>query len=100
MNDRLRRSGNPSVQGARRKDMPGIFDDERRRTGGFQRGPSKSGLADLVHRSETETGTSPGFEEVGPKSVPNASKMRDGGRHRLALFSCSATISDTNAANR
>jgi hypothetical protein len=78
MNDWLRRSGNPSAQGARRKDMPGIFDDERRRTGGFQRG----------------------LFEVGTKSFPNASKMLDGGRHRPALFSCSATISDTDAANR
>ena len=30
---------------------------------------------------------------VGPKSPLNASKMLDGGRHRLALFSYSGTIS-------
>jgi hypothetical protein len=58
--------------------MQRIFDDERRRIGGFQHG----------------------LFEVGPKSFLNASKMLDGGRHCLALFSCSATISDTNAANR
>ncbi len=51
--------------------MPGIFDGERRRNGGFQRGPFG----------------------VGPKSSLNTSKMLDGGRHRLALFSCSGTIS-------
>jgi hypothetical protein len=37
---------------------------------------------------------------VGPKSFLKASKMLDGGEHRLALFSCSGTISDTNAADR
>jgi len=58
--------------------MQRIFDDKRRRNGGFQRGPSR----------------------VGPKSPLKTSKMLDGGRHRLALFSCSAMISDTNAANR
>ena len=55
-----------------------IFDDERRQNGRFGRGPFW----------------------VGPKSPPKASKMLDGGRHRLALFSCSATILDTNAENR
>jgi hypothetical protein len=58
--------------------MQRIFDDERRQNGGFQRGPFG----------------------VGPKSSLNVSKMLDGGRHRLALFSCSGTISDTNAADR
>jgi hypothetical protein len=58
--------------------MQRIFDDKRRRNGRFQRGPSG----------------------VGPKSLLNTSKMLDGDRHRLALFSCSATISHTNAANR
>ena len=58
--------------------MQRIFDDERRQNGGFQRGPSG----------------------VGSKSLLNASKMLDGGEHRLALFSCSGTISDTNAASR
>jgi hypothetical protein len=58
--------------------MQRIFDDERQQNGGFQRGPSG----------------------VEPKSSLNASKMLDGGEHRLALFSCSGTISDTNAADR
>ncbi len=58
--------------------MQRIFDDERRRNGGFQRGPFG----------------------VGPKSSLKTSKMLDGGQHRLALFSCSATISGTSAANR
>ena len=58
--------------------MPSIFDDEQRPNGGFARGPSG----------------------VGAKSSLNASKMLDGGQHRLALFSCSAAISDTNAVNR
>ena len=44
--------------------MQRIFDDERRQNGGFQRGPSG----------------------VGSKSLLNASKMLDGGEHRLALF--------------
>ena len=51
--------------------MPSIFDEERRTNGGFARGPFG----------------------VGPKSPLKASKMLDGGRHRLALFSCSGTIS-------
>jgi hypothetical protein len=55
-----------------------MFDDERRENGRFERGPYG----------------------VGPKSPLKASKMLDGGRHRLALFSCSGTISDTNAVNR
>ena len=50
--------------------MQRIFDDERRRTGGFARGPFG----------------------VGRKSPANASKMLDGGQHRLALFSCLRTI--------
>jgi hypothetical protein len=58
--------------------MQRIFNDERRRNGGFARGPIG----------------------VGPKSPLNASEMLDGGRHRLALFSCSGTILGTNAANR
>lgn len=58
--------------------MQRIFDDEQRQNGRFGRGPFG----------------------VGPKSLLNASKMLDGEPHRLALFSCSATISDTNAANR
>jgi len=58
--------------------MPDIFDDERRRNGGFARGPAG----------------------VGPKSSLKASEMLDGGRHRLALFSCSGTILNTNAVNR
>ena len=51
--------------------MPCIFDDERRGNGGFQRGPFG----------------------VEPKLPPKASKMLDGGPHRLALFSCSEAIS-------
>jgi hypothetical protein len=51
--------------------MPSIFDDERRQNGGFQRGPFG----------------------VGPKSSLKASEMLDGGEHRLALSSCSGTIS-------
>ncbi|MGE3364946.1 MAG: hypothetical protein AB7I34_16000 [Rhizobiaceae bacterium] len=58
--------------------MQRIFDDERRENGRFGRGPYG----------------------VGPKSPLNASKMLDGGQHRLALFSCSGTILDTNADNR
>lgn len=58
--------------------MQRMFDDERRRNGGFQRGPCG----------------------IGPKSPLKASKMLDGGQHRLALFSCSGPISDTNAVNR
>ncbi|MDQ6432976.1 hypothetical protein RB623_02770 [Mesorhizobium sp. LHD-90] len=50
--------------------MQRMFDDERRRNGGFERGPFG----------------------VGPKSPANASKMLDGGQHRLALFSCLRTI--------
>ena len=50
--------------------MFGIFDDERRQAGGFAHGPNG----------------------IGPKSPLNASKMLDGGKHRLALFSCSTTI--------
>jgi hypothetical protein len=55
-----------------------IFDDERRGNGRFARGPSG----------------------IGQKSPLNVSKMLDGGRPRLALFSCSGAISDTNADNR
>jgi hypothetical protein len=51
--------------------MQRIFDDERRRNGAFARGPSG----------------------VGPKSFLNVSEMLDVGRHRLALSSCSETIS-------
>jgi hypothetical protein len=51
--------------------MQAMFDDERRRNGAFARGPFG----------------------VGPKSPLKASKMLDGGQHRLALFSCSGTIS-------
>ena len=58
--------------------MQRIFDDERRKNGRFGRGPSG----------------------VGPKSLLNASKMLDGGQHRLALFSCSDTILDANADKR
>jgi hypothetical protein len=58
--------------------MQRIFDDERRQNGGFARGPCG----------------------VGSKSSLNASKMLDGGQHRLALFSCSGTILTTNAVNR
>jgi len=55
-----------------------IFDDERRRNGGFARGPFG----------------------VGSKLTLNASKMLDGGQHRLALFSCSRPILAANAAKR
>lgn len=58
--------------------MASIFDDERRRNGGFQRGPFGGG----------------------PKSLLNASKMLDGGQRRPVLFSCSRTILDANAINR
>ena len=51
--------------------MQRIFDDGRRRTGGFAVGPFG----------------------VGQKSFLNTSKMLDGDRHRLALFSSSGTIS-------
>ena len=58
--------------------MQRIFDDERRRNGGFARGPFG----------------------VGPKSPLNASKMLESGEHFLALFSCPARILDTNAVKR
>ena len=58
--------------------MPSIFDDERRRNGSIARGPFR----------------------VGPNSPLNASKMLDGGIHRLARSFCSETILDTNAAKR
>jgi len=58
--------------------MQRIFYDERRQDGRFQRGPCR----------------------VGPKLSLSASKMLDGGPHRLALLSCSAAISPPNAANR
>ena len=58
--------------------MQRIFDDERRWNDGFARGPFG----------------------VGPKSSMNASKMLDGGQHRLALFSCSRPILAANAAKR
>ena len=58
--------------------MQRIFDDERRRNGGFASGPFG----------------------VGPKSLMNASKMLESGKHFLALFSCSTVILDTNAAKR
>jgi hypothetical protein len=51
--------------------MPTMLDNERRKNGSF-------------------AGGSKGF---GPKSPPNASEMLVGGRRRLALSSCSATIS-------
>lgn len=77
--------------------MPSIFDDERRRNGGFQRGLLQVGLARLGSLIGDRNRDLSRFRLVGPKSPLNASKMLDGGRHRLALFSCSATISDTNA---
>jgi hypothetical protein len=58
--------------------MPAMFDDERRQNDRFGRGPFG----------------------VGSKSPLNASKMLDGGQHRLALFSCSETILTINAGNR
>ncbi len=64
--------------GAKRKDMPGIFDDERRQNGSFSRGPVR----------------------VGPKSLLNASKMLESEIHFLVLFSCSEMILDTNADKR
>jgi hypothetical protein len=51
--------------------MQRIFDDERRRNGGFQRGPSKSGLPDLVSQMEIETGACPCFGGLGRnRSLP------------------------------
>ncbi len=50
--------------------MQRMFYDERRRNGGFAVGPFG----------------------VGQKTPLNASKMLDGGPHRLVLFSCSGTI--------
>ena len=50
--------------------MQRIFDAERRRNGGFARGPVG----------------------IGPQSPLKASKMLDGGLHHLVLFSCSTAI--------
>ncbi len=58
--------------------MQRIFYDERRQDGRFQRGPCG----------------------VEAKLSLSASKMLDGGPHRLAFLSCSAVISPPNAANR
>lgn len=55
--------------------MQRIFDDERRRNGGF----------------------APGLFEVGPESPLTASKMLESDLCFLTLFSWSGSILDTNA---
>jgi hypothetical protein len=66
----MRRGENPSVQGGRRKDMQRIFDDERRRNGGFAPGP----------------------KGVGPKSPLTALQILESALHFLAVCALSGTI--------
>jgi hypothetical protein len=74
----LRARQNGVVQGARRKDMPGIFDDEQHRTGSFWRRRFA----------------------VGPKSPLTALKMLESAQHFLALFALSGAILVSNAVKR
>lgn len=59
--------------------MQGIFDDERRRAGGFAPSPAYSCTCG-----------------VRPKSPLTALEMLESGQHFLALSALSAAISDTN----
>ena len=81
--------------------MPSIFDDERRPNGGFSRGPSGVGpKSPLALRAFSSRNVHWTFRRAEPDKRVSPSKMLDGGRHRLALFSCSGAILDTNAAIR
>ena len=74
--------------------MQPIFDDERRRNGGFQHGPSGVGSKSLLYPSGVRLAKRPPDVSSGkPDKRASPSKMLDGGQHRLALFSCSGTIS-------